>query len=369
MAATHAIGLVCYNAAQCPQWAIGDIVIVYLLPLRSPCVMTSRWSAPCLALAILVIRCAAADGIAAARLDPPEVEHPPVFAREPVRGVFHVENIGTESFRIVQAKTTCHCTTAVVNTGTIDPGEKGEIEYEMDSAAATRRSVSIYVQTNPPLPEPLVFKATASWKPLLLVDPAALRIQAELGKPVEHRVPIRAAEGAGVLTITGATTRQTGYELALEPPPPGQDILALLVIRSKDDSPPRGRALRVSLAYDRDGSGSQDLTFEVNVHSDFIISPTPLIVQPADGARQTAIAFTVINIKGRPFTIHSIRSERFAVRAPKLSAAPAARQQVSFAADFGSGPIPPRGTLSLDLGKDLGVLSVDVHFNPPQPRK
>lgn len=348
---------------------LGDIVIVYLLPIRSSCVMTRRWSAPCLALAILVIRSAAADGIAAARLDPPEVEHPPTFAREPVRGAFHVENTGTESFRIVQAKTTCHCTTAVVTGSTIGPGERGEIEYEMDSAAATRRSVSIYVQTNPPMPEPLVFKATASWRPLLLIEPASLRIQAELAKPIEHRVPIRAAEGAGAIKITGATTRQTGYELALEPPPPGQDILAVLVIRSKDDSPPRGRALRVSLAYERGGVGSQDLTFEVNVHSDFVISPTPLIVQIDEGARQTGIAFTVTNIKGRPFTIDSIRSERFAVRAPKLSAAPAARQQVSFTADFGSGPMPPRGTLSLDLGKDLGVLSVDVHFNPPQPRK
>ncbi|MCC6694500.1 MAG: DUF1573 domain-containing protein [Candidatus Hydrogenedentes bacterium] len=331
--------------------------------------MTRRWSAPCLALAIMVVRSAAADGIAAARLDPPEAEHPPVFARETVRGVFHVENTGTESFRIVHAKTTCHCTTAVVNTGTIAPGEKGEIEYAMDSAAATRRSVSVYVETNPPLPKPLVFKATASWTPLLLIEPASLRIQAELGKPVEHRVPIRAAEGAGAITITGATTRQTGYALALEPPPPGQDFLAVLVIRTTNDPPPRGRALRVSLAYERGEAGSQDLTFEVNVHSDFIISPTPLIVKLEEGVTRTDISFTVINTQGRPFTLRSIRSERFAVRSPKLSATPAARQPVSLSGDFGTGPIPPRGTLFMDLGKDLGVLSVDVHFNPPQPRK
>ena len=348
---------------------LGVIDIVDLLQSCRLGVARLPSSARALAIIVLALHTAAADDIVAARLDPPDVDHPAVFAREPVRGAFHLENTGTRSFRIVQAKSTCSCTTAVMSEGAIRPGEKAEIGYEMHSAVGTRRTVSIYVQTNPPLAEPLIFKASASWKPLLEVDPVDLHIRSELGKAIERHVPIRAAEGAGAVKITGATTRQKGYELSLETPPAGQDALAILVVRSTDDLPPGNRALRVSLAYERGEAGTQDITFEQNIHSDFVVSPSPLVIPIESGAAPPSISFSIRNAKGLPFTIESIRSERFTVRRPSLSPVPAAEQQAAFSVDFGSDPIPRHGFLFLDLDKGSGILTVDVYFNPARPRE
>jgi len=312
-------------------------------------------------LALHPLSCANADRTAAARLSAESGENDPAFVYEKVRGSFYVENIGGDPFRIADVKSTCACTTALRTKGAVAPGERVEIQYDMGSAAAKKRSVAIFVQTNPPLAEPLRFTATGTWKPVLDMDADALEIETRFGEPFEHVIPLRAAPGANPIRLTGAKTRQSWAELALRDAEDGE--LPSLVVRSKGVIQPGTHKLGIAVEFQRSEPGRQDMTLNVHVRSEFTVAPSPLIVEFTSGQPIPTAELTIRNEEGKPFVPKSIRAERFRIRRPELPVEPASVHIVPIVFDLEAGPPPRRGRLLVDLGDSNGVLTVDVFFS------
>ncbi|MCL4693965.1 MAG: DUF1573 domain-containing protein, partial [Candidatus Hydrogenedentes bacterium] len=263
--------------------------------------MNGMRAVPLILTFAMLIPPAFGDRIAEARLSSDKQEHDPVFIYERVPGSFFVENIGADPFRIANIKSTCACTTAIRTKGTVAPGERAEIQYEMESAAPLRRSVSIFVETNPPLEEPLRFIASGTWKPMVEVDDSSLTIHAHFGDAFSHTVPLQAAEGVGALRILDATTRQDWVELELARA--GDTSLPELVIRSRGPIQPGSHKLGVDVSFEANVAGKQSLRFNVEVQSDFSINPAPLTIQLNPESPRTTVEFVVRSKRGERFVI------------------------------------------------------------------
>jgi hypothetical protein len=288
-------------------------------------------------------------------------ESDPVFVYENVTGSFYVENIGTDTFRIANVKSTCACTTAVQTKGAVAPGERAEIKYDMNSAAPRQRSVALLVQTNPPLAEPLRFTAAGTWKPVIETNADGLGFEANFGEPFEQTIALRPAPGAGPIRVTGVKTRQSWIELSLLDAEDG--ALPKLVVRSKDVVQPGTHKLGIALEFEREVSGRQDITLELNVLSEFEIEPSPLIVDLASKEAMPTVELTIRNKKDKAFVPQSIRGERLQFDLPKMPATPAAVHVIPITFNLQAGPTPRRGRLTVDLGEGNGVFSVDVFFS------
>lgn len=303
------------------------------------------------------------DRVAEARLSPDRHEHEPVFVYERVPGSFFVENVGADPFRIANVKSTCACTTAIRTKGTVAPGERAEIQYEMESAAPLRRSVNIFIETNPPLAEPLRFVATGTWKPVIAVDEASLSIETQFGEPFAHTVPLRAAEGAGPLRIVNATTRQDWVQLELGPMDASQ--LPSLTIRSSGPLQPGTHKLGVDIAFEAVSAGTQSIKFTVEVQSDFSVSPSPVTVELDPDSPEINIELAVRSKRGERFLIQDVQSERIPITKPNLPTMPSATHHLLISITPADGPVPRRGRLLIDLGDEMGVLPVDVFILRP----
>jgi hypothetical protein len=320
--------------------------------------MIGRRAVASLLLSLMFSFAAFGERIAVARLSAESGEHDPVFIYEPIHGSFFVENLGTDPFRIANVKSTCACTTTVSTKGAVAPGERAEIQYEMESAAPIRRSVSIFVVTNPPLAEPLRFTAAGTWRPLIEVEEKYLSIQTAFGEPFSHTVPLRSAEGVESIRIVGATTRQKWVELELIEPDAGQ--LPSLVIRSSGALQPGTHQLGVDVAFETEIAGKQILKFDVDVQSDFYVSPSPIVASIDPESPQSSIEFVVGNKQGKRFLIRNVQAERFQIETPDLPGTRGAVHHLRVTITPADGPIPRRGRLLVDLGEDNGILAVDV---------
>ncbi len=318
---------------------------------------------PSILLLVMLTIPAFGDRIAEARLSSDRQEHDPVFIYERVPGSFFVENIGADPFRIANVKSTCACTTAIRTKGTVAPGERAEIQYEMESAAPLRRSVSIFVYTNPPLKEPLRFIASGTWKPVVEVDDSSLTIHAHFGDSFSQVVPLRAAEGVGSLRILDATTRQDWVELELERADDAS--LPALIVRSKGPIQPGSHKLGVDVSFEANLAGKQSLKFNVEVQSDFSVSPSPLTVQLSPESPQTTVEFVVRSKRGERFVIQGIQAERIDVAASDFPRMPSASHRVQITVHPADGPVPRRGRLLIDLGENRGILPVEVYLLRP----
>lgn len=317
-----------------------------------------RFAVASLVLSLALPIVSLGERTAVARLSTESREHDPVFIYEQIQGSFFVENLGTDPFRIANVKSTCACTTTVSTKGAIAPGGRAEIQYEMESAAPLRRSVSIFVLTNPPLAEPLRFIAAGTWRPLIEVEENHRAIQTAFGEPFSHTVPLRSAEGVESIRIVGVTTRQNWVELELVEPDAGQ--LPSLVIRSSGALQPGTHQLGVDVAFETEKAGKQSLKFDVDVLSDFYVSPSPIVASIDPESPQSSIEFVVGNKQGKRFLIHNVQAERFQIETPDLPGTRGAVHHLRVTITPADGPIPRRGRLLVDLGEDNGILAVDV---------
>ncbi len=312
------------------------------------------------------LSCAKANRIAVARLSETEHESEPVFVYEKAHGSFYVENIGPDAFRIASVKTTCACTTAVQTKGTIAPGDRAEIEYDISSAAPREKSVTIVVQTNPPLPEPLRFKASGIFKPVLVGEPDGLSIEARFGEPFEQSIALHPAPGVGSIRVTKVSTRQTWAEVTLENTPNSAD--PVVHVQSKDSLQPGTHQLGIAVEFERESPGRQDITAEVHVDSDYSVEPRQLIVNiPEDGSDPTT-EITIRNKKKIPFIPRSVRAEKFQIEPPELPTEPSAFQRIPITFKLQDGTIARRGRLLLDLGDKRGLYTIDVFFSEPRKK-
>lgn len=316
--------------------------------------------------AVAGLSCAGPEGTAVARLSESGYEHDPVFVSEKVHGVFYVENVGTDPFRIESVKSTCVCTTVVETREKVAPGKRAEIRYDMVTAAPRPKSVGILVQTKPPLPEPLRFTASGTWKPVIELVTAESGLEARFGESIQQEIPLRAVEDADPIRVTGVKSRHAWAEVSLTDSIPGE--LPRLLLRSRDAMQPGTHKFAIALEFEREEPGRQDMTVDVHVRSDFTIAPTPLIVEIAAGQAKPTVEITVRSEKGTPFLPQSIRAEGFQIDGPELPGAPESVHVIPITIDLNGGTVPRRGELLVDLGAGKGLLSVDVFFSENRVR-
>jgi hypothetical protein len=317
-------------------------------------------------VAVAVLSCERTDGTAVARLSADGEEHAPVFVSEKVHGVFYVENVGTDPFRIESVKSTCVCTTVVETREKVAPGERAEIRYDMVSAAPRPKSVGVLVQTSPPLDEPLRFTTSGTWMPVMELDTGESGVEVDFGEPIERVIALHAVDDAGPIRVTGAKSRHAWAEVALMDPAPGE--LPRLLLRSHEVIQPGTRELGIALDFERQEPGRQDVTLEVHVRSDFTIAPSPLMVDIDPGQTNPTVELTVRNESGTPFLPRSIRAQGFSIVTPTLPDTPEPAHVIAITMDLQEGSIPRLGRLYFDVASGKGELGVDVFFSESHAR-
>lgn len=300
----------------------------------------------------------AADGVSG-KLVEPNQDHGTVLAGSVVKGKFYVENTGTVPFKITDAKPTCHCTTAVVSKEVIQPGGRGEISYEITTAAVGKNVKNIRIVTDPPLPEQLIFTSSVVFAPIIETDTQLLTVDVNQGDPASVRLPLRVAKDAGTVKILNATTRSRGVVVSLESG--ANDAEKTLIVSANETLPTGKRPVPVEIEFDRDGKASQNLNLTFNVIPMIQITPAPLQVKFEEGKDEATIPLTLKHTKGKPFTIASIEAKVCAIREVTLPKEPAVEQKVDLTFLKQPGRMS-RGFLTITFGEGISSQSLYVVF-------
>ncbi|MCC6794581.1 MAG: DUF1573 domain-containing protein [Candidatus Hydrogenedentes bacterium] len=300
----------------------------------------------------------AVEGISG-KLVEPNQDHGTVLAGSVVKGKFYVENTGTVPFKVTDAKPTCHCTTAVVSKEVIQPGGRGEISYEVTTAAVGKNVKNIRIVTDPPLPEQLIFTSSVTFAPIIETDTQLLTVDVNQGEPASVRLPLRIAKDAGNVTILGATTRSRGVQVAIETAANGGE--KTLVVSANETLPTGKRPVPIEIEFDRDGKAAQNLNLTFNVIPMIQITPAPLQVKFEEGKDEATIPLTLKHTKGKPFTIASIEAKVCAIKEVALPKEAAAEQKIDLTFLKQPGRMS-RGFLTIAFGEGVSPQSLYVVF-------
>lgn len=283
-----------------------------------------------------------------------------VFVGSSVKGTIVVENIGTVPFSIVQAKTSCHCTTAIPSKSKIEPGKTGEVLYEMDSASPARRSINISIMTDPPLPEPLVFTATATFAPYIVTEQTDLVVELPQGQTLSHTVPLKLAEGVEGLKIVGVTTRSRDLNVALDDRADGGKDL---VFTGTGPLQPGKRSVRATVQYEMNGSRAQDIVLTVDVLPVIRVTPSPVVVKFEEGATEATVPVAIKNTKEQPIAVRSLTAQLCTIRDVELPKQAATEFTIPVTFLKQAERAPRRGVLVFDFGDEIGKQNVYVVFS------
>jgi hypothetical protein len=300
----------------------------------------------------------AVDGISG-KLTEPNQDHGTVLAGTVVKGKFYVENTGTAPFKITDAKPTCHCTTAVVSKDVIPPGGRGEISYEITTAAVGKNTKSIRIVTDPALPEQLIFTSSVIFAPIIETDTQLLTVDVNQGDPASVRLPLRVAKEAGNVKILNASTRSRGVMVSLETGP--TDAEKTLVVSANETLPTGKRPVPIEIEFDRDGKASQNLNLTFNVIPMIQITPAPLQVKFEEGKNEATIPLTLKHTKGKPFTIAGIEAKVCAIKEVALPKEAAAEQKIDLTFLKQPGRMS-RGFLTVTFSEGISPQSLYVVF-------
>ncbi len=300
----------------------------------------------------------AVDGLSG-KLVEANQDHGTALAGSVVKGKFYVENTGTVPFSITDAKPTCHCTTAVVSKDVIEPGKRGEISYEVTTAAVGKNVKNIRIVTDPALPEPLIFTSSVTFAPIIETDTQLLTVDVNQGDPASVRLPLRVSKDAGNVKILNATTRSRGVEVSLEPG--ATDAEKTLVVSTKESLPTGKRPVPVEIEFDRDGKATQNLNLIFNVIPMIQITPAPLQVKFEEGKDKATVPLTLKHTKGKPFTIASIEAKVCAIGEVALPKEAAAEQTIDLVFLKQPGRMS-RGFITITFGEDVSPQSLYVVF-------
>lgn len=300
----------------------------------------------------------AVEGVSG-KLVEPNQDHGSVLAGTVVKGKFYVENTGTVPFKVTDAKPTCHCTTAVISKDVIQPGGRGEISYEITTAAVGKNVKNIRIVTDPPLPEQLIFTSSVTFAPIIETDTQLLTVDVNQGDPASVRLPLRIAKDAGNVKILNATTRSRGVVVSLEAG--ATDAEKTLVVSANETLPTGKRPVPVEIEFDRDGKGTQNLNLTFNVIPMIQITPAPLQVKFEEGKDEATIPLTLKHTKGKPFTIAGIEAKVCAIGEVKLptEAAPEQKIDLKFLKQPGR---MSRGFLTVTFSDGISPQSLYVVF-------
>ena len=300
----------------------------------------------------------AAEGLSG-KLVEANQDHGTVLAGSVVKGKFYVENTGTVPFSITDAKPTCHCTTAVVSKDVIQPGGRGEISYEVTTAAVGKNVKNIRIVTDPPLPERLIFTSSVTFAPIIETDTQLLTVDVNQGDAASVRLPLRVAKEAGDVTILNAITRSRGIEVLLETA--ANEGEKTLVVTTKEGLPTGKRTVPIEIEFDRGGKGTQNLNLTFNVIPIVQITPAPLQVKFEGGKDKATVPLTLKHTKGTPFTITAVEAKVCAIGEVALPKEAAVEQKIDLTFLKQPGRMS-RGFITITFGEGIGPQSLYVVF-------
>lgn len=318
-----------------------------------------KFAGCCLCLIATALSAWAADA-PQAKLVEPSQDLGTVFVGSTVKGKFYVENTGTVPFVIVDAKPTCHCTTAVISKDKVMPGARGEISYEITTAAVGKNVKNIRIVTDPPVPDQLMFTASVTFAPFIEADLKDLTVDVPQGQAVDLRIPLHVAKGAEDVKLLGATTRSRDVRVSLEGAANGPEHT--LIVQSTNTLPPGKRPVVAELQLDKGGPTTQNVTVTLNIIPVIQISPAPIVVRFEPGKDEATVPLTLKNTKGNPFTITSIDVKACTLRDTQLPKEAAAEQTVSLTFVRPTDKQSMRGFLTFNFSDDLGNQTVYAVF-------
>ncbi|MDZ4858405.1 MAG: DUF1573 domain-containing protein [Candidatus Hydrogenedentes bacterium] len=277
------------------------------------------------------------------------------FVGASVKGTFEVENTGKVPFKIVEVKSSCHCTTAVNDKGDILPGERGEVSYEMKGTSAGRRTINMRVTTDPPLADPPIFTASATFNPYIQIDMKDIAIEVPQGEPVDHRIPLQLAKEAESLKILGVTSRGRGFDVSLDST---QKNGPALLVKSTEPLPVGKRTVRATLEYDFNGKATQDVLVSLTILGLVQIDPNPIKATFEKDQNEVTATVNLKHTKGKPFGITRVSARGCEIREVALPASPAAEHILTIT--FVRNPAQrqaPRGFITFDFDGGIGSLN------------
>lgn len=291
-----------------------------------------------------------------AKLSETTQDHGTVFIGAKINGKFFVENTGTVPFSIVDAKTSCHCTTAVPSKDPIPPGGRGEVSYEVTSSGVGKSAKNIRIVTDPPMTEQLIFTSSVTFAPYIEAAAEDLAVDVSQGDLLDIRVPLHIANGVEGVKVLGAKTRSRDVDLSIEGPKDGADNV--LVVKSTKPLPAGRRPVLAELEFEKDGKSIQNLTVTVNVIPAIQITPAPISVIFEPDKDEATISITLKSSKGQPFAIKSITPKVCAIRDVALPQAPAAEHTVPVTFVRTNERYAMRGFLTFEFDGDFGKQTI-----------
>lgn len=150
-------------------------------------------------------------------VDNPKFDFGEIYQGEKVLHIFEFVNVGDETLKIDQVKSSCGCTAALVSEKSILPGSKGELRANFDSTRF-RNDVSktIYLYSNDPVRPVMQFHIKGRVLETVAVEPAQINFGNVAAKKVVTTTVLLRNQGKKPLSL--GKPHSTAEELVVRMP-------------------------------------------------------------------------------------------------------------------------------------------------------
>lgn len=156
----------------------------------------------------------------------------------PQKGKFTFKNAGDGVLKIEKPKTSCGCTVAGVTPDTLEPGQTGELVFELNITGRGLLQKNIYVTSNDPQSPQITLTVKAEHVPVYEYSPTVFNLAVHEGTSTNVTIQVRRTDGQK-LALAKVEHSAPWLSAKIEPADPPSDQAGRVVLTVKADGPQR----------------------------------------------------------------------------------------------------------------------------------
>lgn len=202
-----------------------------------------------------------------------------------VSGTFTFQNVGDAVLKLGKPTTSCGCTVAGVKPDTLQPGEKGELNFTLNlgrSRAVIQKNIT--VDSNDPETPKVTLTVKADYTPLYQISPVSYYFNLRKGETTNVTALVTRTDGKPI-TVAKMKPSQSWIQAKVEPEPNSTNQALRIRATLTPDGSPRYFTEMLNVFIDETEQPAFAVTFTGRLLGDLTLTPESLYWPITDPAK------------------------------------------------------------------------------------